>query len=76
MCIRDRPYTWYICTVTLENFNLSHVPVYMMDEKTLSMYAVYMSTLGNRPDLFLSSGYVNKYVENPPTAYDLSLIHI
>ena len=65
------PYTWYICTVTLENFNLSHVPVYMMDEKTLSMYAVYMSTLGNRPDLFPSSGYVNKYVENPPTAYDI-----
>ena len=63
------PYTWYICNVTLENFNLSHVPVYMMDEDQLSMYAVYMSTLGNRPDLFPSSGYVGKYVENPPTAW-------
>ena len=65
------PYTWYICTVTLENFDLSHVPVYIMGEDQLSMYAVYMSTLGNRPDLFPSSGYVGKYIENPPTAWDI-----
>ena len=65
------PYTWYICTVTLENFNLSHVPVYIMGEEQLSMYALYMSTLGNRPDLFPSSGYVNKYIENPPTAWEI-----
>ena len=65
------PYTSYICTVTLENFNLSHVPVYMMGEEQLSLYATYMSTLGNRPDLFPSSGYVNKYIENPPTAWEI-----
>ena len=65
------PYTWYICTVTLENFDLSHVPVYMMGEDQLSLYATYMSTLGNRPDLFPSSGYVNKYIENPPTAWEI-----
>ena len=65
------PYTWYICTVTLENFDLSHVPVYIMGEDQLSMYAVYMSTLGNRPDLFPSSGYVNKYIENPPAAWEI-----
>ena len=65
------PYTWYICTVTLENFDLSHVPVYMMGEEQLSLYATYMSTLGNRPDLFPSSGYVNKYIENPPTAWEI-----
>lgn len=65
------PYTWYICTVTLENSDLSHVPVYIMGEDQLSMYAVYMSTLGNRPDLFPSSGYVGKYIENPPTAWDI-----
>ena len=65
------PYTWYICTVTLENFDLSHVPVYIMGEDQLSMYALYMSTLGNRPDLFPSSGYVGKYIENPPTAWDI-----
>ena len=65
------PYTWYICTVTLENFDLSHVPVYMMGEEQLSLYATYMSTLGNRPYLFPSSGYVNKYIENPPTAWEI-----
>ena len=42
-----------------------------MGEDQLSMYAVYMSTLGNRPDLFPSSGYVGKYIENPPTAWDI-----
>ena len=46
------PYDYYICYVTLENFDLSHVPVYIMSEEQLSLYAVYMSTLGNRPDLF------------------------
>jgi hypothetical protein len=39
-------------TVTLENFNLSHLPVYIMSEEHLSRYALYMKTLGNRPDLF------------------------
>ena len=24
------PYSYYICNVTLENFNLSHVPVYII----------------------------------------------
>ena len=65
------PYTWTICTVTLENFDLSHVPVYIMGEEQLSLYATYMSTLGNRPDLLPSSGYVNKYIENPPTAWEI-----
>ena len=67
----DVPYTYYICTVELENFDLSHVPVYIMDTETLSMYAVYMSTLGNRSDLFPSSGYVDKYITNPPEDYEI-----
>ena len=67
----DVPYTWYICTVELENFDLSHVPVYIMDTEMLSMYAVYMSTLGNRSDLFPSSGYVDKYITNPPEDYEI-----
>ena len=33
------PYTYYICTVKLENFNLSHVPVYIMSQEQLSLYA-------------------------------------
>ena len=65
------PYPYYICTVGLENFDLSHVPVYIMDTETLSMYAVYMSTLGNRSDLFPSSGYVDKYITNPPEDYEI-----
>ena len=46
------PYDYYICYVTLENFDLSHLPVYIMGEEQVSLYAVYMATLGNRPDLF------------------------
>ena len=65
------PYDYYICYVTLENFNLSHVPVYIMSEDQLSMYSAYMSTLGNREDLFGNSEYVDKYITNPPANYDV-----
>ena len=64
------PYTYRICTVKLENFNLSHVPVYIMDEDTLSMYATYMAALGNREDLFPDSGYVSSYT-TPPIIYEI-----
>ena len=65
------PYTYYICTVELENFNLSHVPVYIMSEEQLSMYATYMSTLGNRPDLFPDSSYVNAYFNTEYEDYEI-----
>ena len=65
------PYDYYICYVTLENFDLSHVPVYIMSEDQLSMYSAYMSALGNREDLFPGSSYVDKYIENPPADYDV-----
>ena len=65
------PYDYYICTITLENFHLSHVPVYIMSEEQLGMYATYMATLGNRPDLFPGSGYIGKYVEGSYTDYDI-----
>lgn len=65
------PYTYYICTVKLENFNLSHVPVYIMSEEQLSMYATYMSTLGNRPDLFPDSSYVNAYINTKYEDYEI-----
>ena len=60
------PYNYYICYVTLENFNLSHLPIYLMGQETLSRYALYMATLGNRPDVFPSSPYVGKYTSKPP----------
>ena len=31
------PYDYYICNVKLENFNLSHVPVYIMSQEQLSI---------------------------------------
>ena len=65
------PYDYYICTVTLENFDLSHVPVYVMSEEQLSRYAIYMATLGNRPDLFPDSSYVNKYITGKPGDYEV-----
>lgn len=65
------PYNYYICNVTLENFDLSHLPVYMMDEEQLSLYAAYMSTLGNRPDLFGGGEYPNASALQEPTYYDI-----
>ena len=65
------PYNYYILNVKLENFNLSHLPVYIMTEEQLSMYAVYMSTLGNRPDLFPHSAYPNASTLREPSYYDI-----
>ena len=64
-------YTYYICYVTLENFDLSHLPVYILNEQQMSMYAVYMSTLGNRPDLFPQSEYPNASVTDDFLDYDV-----
>ena len=66
--IERYPYT--ICHVKLENFDLSHVPVYVMNEKTLSRYALYMATLGNRPDLFPDSESVDR-LKNGYEDYDI-----
>lgn len=65
------PYDYYICTVKLENFNLSHVPVYIMSEEQLAMYAAYMGTVGNRPDLFPGSSYVNAYINTEYEDYEI-----
>lgn len=65
------PYDYYICNVKLENFDLSHLPVYMMNEDQLSMYATYMSTLGNRPDLFSATEYPHASGLKEPTYYDI-----
>ena len=65
------PYNYYICYVTLENKNLSHLPVYLLSEDQMSRYAIYMATLGNRPDLFPDSPYVNKYITGKPGDYEV-----
>ena len=41
-----------VCSVTMENRNLSHLPVSSMTHHTLGMYALYMSTHGNMEGLF------------------------
>ena len=64
-------YNYYILNVKLENFNLSHVPVYIMGEDALSLYATYMSTLGNRPDLFPTGTYPNASILRELTYYDI-----
>ena len=63
-------YSWYVCYVTLENKNLSHLPVYILSEEQMSRYSLYMASLGNRPDLFPDSGYVDKYTK-PGDRYEV-----
>lgn len=67
----EMPYDYFICTVTLKNNDLSHLPVEVMNEEQLSRYSIYMATLGNRPDLFPESGYVGKYDPSAPPAYEI-----
>ena len=69
----DVPYDYYICNVKLENFDLSHLPVYIMGEDQVSLYAMYMSTLGNRPDLFPTSEYPNASQREDYLDYDVPL---
>ena len=73
--------------MSLENFNLSHVPVYIMSQEQLSMYATYMGSLGNRPEnrTYISGGEVSaentvavvEYASKPffgsETTYDVAL---
>lgn len=58
----EETYDYYICTVKLVNNNLSHIPSEVLTEDQLELYAIYMKTLGNRPDLFSDSVYVDKYI--------------
>ena len=62
-------YTYTICTVTLHNEDLSHLPVSILTEEQLSRYAFYMKTHGNRPDLFPQSQYPNASALEPYTDY-------
>ena len=50
---------------------MSHLPVYIMGEEQMSLYAVYMHTLGNRPDLFPNGTYPNASTVKEPTYYDI-----
>ena len=65
------PYTTETCTVHLENFNLSHLPIYVMGERQLSLYAMYISTQGNRPDLFPQSQFPHASVQKTYLDYEV-----
>ncbi len=62
------PYEYTICTVELKNKNLSHAPVYIMNEQRVGYYAMYMSTLGNQPGLFTGP---HASVMKEPLEYDV-----
>lgn len=65
------PYEYRICTVTLENRDLSHLPVEMLSGSQLNLYATYMATLGNRPELFPDSPYVELYLNKTDQSFDI-----
>lgn len=65
------PYEYRICTVTLENRDLSHLPVELLSGSQLNMYATYMATLGNRPELFPDSPYVDLYLNKTDQSFDI-----
>ena len=67
----DEPYTYTSVQVTLKNVGLDHLPASYLDEDKLGMYALYMATLGNRPDLFAGSEYAGRYGENSYTDYEI-----
>ena len=63
------PYTYTTCTVSLDNFNLSHLPILSMSKEKMGLYALYMSTLGNMPDLFSGNPYASTLKD--PFIYDI-----
>ena len=67
----NQPYEYTICKVKLVNFDLSRLPVYVLDEDGMCLYAAYMATLGNRPDLFPTSEYPNASTKGDYLDYDV-----
>ncbi len=68
------PFTYRICTVVLDNFNLSHLPFYVLSRKQVGMYAMYISVLGNREDLFRGNRYA--LVLKEPGEHDIPEEHL
>ena len=67
--LEDVPYTYRICTATLDNFNLSHLPFYVLSREGVGRYAMYISVLGMREDLFRGNPYASTLRE--PGEYDI-----
>jgi cell wall-associated NlpC family hydrolase len=56
----QEPYNYYILSVKLTNRSLGVVAAESMTAEQTEMYAVYMETKGNKPDLFGDNPYVNR----------------
>ena len=54
------PYSYYILNVKLANRSLGIATAEGMTAEQSEMYAVYMETKGNKPDLFGDNPYVNR----------------
>lgn len=67
--LEDVPYTYRICNVTLDNFNISHLPFYVLSREGVGRYAMYISVLGMREDLFRGNPYASTLRE--PGEYDI-----
>ena len=63
------PYTYRICQVSMENRNLSHLPVLSMSHQTMGMYALYMATHGNMEGIFSGNPYATPLRD--PMLYDI-----
>ena len=62
-------YTVRVCDLSVKNKNLSHAPMYIMDEEQVSLYSLYMATLGNMPDVFAGQPYASAL--KSPVKYDV-----
>lgn len=62
-------YTYTICKVKLVNNMLSHLPFMALSREKVGMYALYMATLGNYPDLFAGKPHASQLKE--PMEYEV-----
>lgn len=62
-------YTYTICKVKLVNKILSHLPFMVLSREKVGMYALYMATLGNYPDLFAGKPHASQLKE--PMEYEV-----
>ena len=67
--LAQEPYTYRICHVSMENRNLSHLPVVSMSHHTMGMYALYMATHGNMEGIFSGNPYATPLRD--PMLYDI-----
>lgn len=63
------PYEYRTATVTVKNNNLSHLPCLMLSHDQLGIYALYMASLGNMPELFAGMPHASQLEE--PQLYDV-----